>query len=424
MMMNWNRRQFIGALGTTSLIAGFPGLVFGSAKARVVIVGGGFGGAIAARYLKLYAPGIEVTLLERNKQYISCPMSNEVLAGERNLDSLTFGYAAHAARGVNVVHDEVTAIDAVKKTVMTQGGKNFAYDYLVVAPGIDFDYGAIEGASPEMEKTMLHAWKAGEQTLQLKKQLEAMKNGGLVIITSPRRPYRCPPGPYERAAQMASYFKHHKPKSKVLILDHGDTMPKQALFEESWKQLYPGMIEWVPGNSGGKILRVDQKKRTLVTDMGEQTADIINFVPPQRAGAIAQMAGLTDQSGWCPIDPMTMESTIHKGIYVIGDAAVTNDIPKSAHAAASQAKVVVNAIVAVTSGKPVPKPQYTNACYTVVGPDYGFSIVGIFQPEGGKLVSVKGAGGLSPVGAPAYVRKAEAEYGYSWLKNITTEAFL
>lgn len=419
-----NRRQFIGALGAVPLVAGFPGLVLGAAKARVVVVGGGFGGATVAKYLKLADPGIEVTLIERNKQYVSCPFSNEVLSGERDIESLTFDYQAHAARGVNVVVDEVVAIDAAKKTVATRGGKSFGYDRLVMAPGIAFDYGATEGASADMEKTMPHAWKAGAQTLLLKKQLEDMRDGGLAVITVPRRPYRCPPGPYERAAQMALYFKHHKPKSKVLILDDGESMAKQALFEEGWERHYAGMITWTPGNSGGKVLRVDQRKRALVTDLGEQKADVINFIPPQKAADIARSAGLTDKNGWCPVDPVTLESTIHKGIHVIGDAAVAGDMPKSAHSAASQAKAVVDAIVALTAGKPAPAPYYTNTCYSLVAPNHGFSIVGIYRAEGGRIAGVKGAGGLSPVRASSYVRRAEAEYGYSWLKNITTEAFL
>jgi sulfide dehydrogenase [flavocytochrome c] flavoprotein subunit len=419
------RRDFIRAAGLLPLGVGFPGLVLGAAKkARVVIVGGGFSGATVAKYLKMADPGIDVTLIERSAQYISCPFSNEVLSGERDIATLTFDYKAQVARGVNVVTDEVTAVNGAKKTVSTKGGKTFGYDRLVMAPGVAFDYSSIEGAGAEMETTMPHAWKAGEQTLLLKKQIEAMPDGGRAIITVPRRPYRCPPGPYERAAQMALYFKHHKPKAKVLVLDHGDTMAKQPLFEEAWEGAYKGMIDWIPGSSGGKILRVDQAKRLLITDLGEEKADLINFIPPQKAGDIAAKAGLTDQSGWCPVDPVTMESTLIKGIHVIGDAAIAGDMPKSAHSAVSQAKAVSGAILALVAGKPAPTPYYTNTCYSVVAPNYGFSIVGVYAPEGGKITSIKGSGGLTPVKSSAYTLRAEAEYGYSWLKNITTEAFL
>lgn len=426
-MMNLNRRQFVGSmasLGAGSLIAGFPSIVLGAAKARVVIVGGGFGGATVAKYLRMSAPDVEVTLIERNPKYVACPFSNEVLSGERELASLTYDYKAHTARGTNVIHDEVTRIDPVKKIVDTKGGKHIAYDRLVVAPGIAFDWAVTEGATPDLEKTMPHAWKAGENTLLLRKQLEAMKDGGVAIVTVPRRPYRCPPGPYERAAQMALYFKHHKPRSKVIILDDGETIAKQALFEEAWAKLYPGMITWMSGKNGGKILRIDQKKRVLDTELGDQTGDVISFIPAQKAGDIAVATGLTDKSGWCPVDATTLESTIHKSIHVIGDASSAGAMPKSANSAVSQARVVADAIVAAISGKSAPMPYYTNTCYSLVAPDYGFSIVGIYQPEGGKIAAVMGGGGLSPTRAPAYVRKAEAEYGYSWLKNVTAEAFL
>ncbi|MDP1652809.1 MAG: NAD(P)/FAD-dependent oxidoreductase [Rhodocyclaceae bacterium] len=423
-MTNWTRRHFLGAAGAGSLLAGFPAIVRSATKARIVIVGGGFGGAIAARYLKMADAGIDVTLIERNKQYVCCPFSNEVISGERDISTLYFDLRAMATRGVNVVYDEVTAIDPAKKTVATRGGKQFGYDRLILSPGVELDYASVEGATPDIETVMPHAWKAGEQTLLLKKQLHEMKDGGLAIITVPKRPYRCPPGPYERASLMAHYMKHHKPRSKVLILDEGETMPKQSLFHEGWEKLYPGLVTWTTGNNGGKILRVDVKKRALITDVGDYEADVMNFIPPQKAAAIAQKTGLTNKDGWCPVDPVTMESTLQKGIHVIGDAALAGDMPKSAHVAAAQAKVVVRAIIAQLDGKPAPTPYYVNTCYTLMAPDYGFSIAGLYTPSGGNIVAVKDSVTVSPMRAPAYVRKAEAEYGYSWLKNITAEAFL
>lgn len=425
-MPNWTRRDFIKAT-SASLALGFAGAPFiasGAArKARVVVIGGGFGGAIAAKYIKQLDPQIEVTLIERNKNYVSCPFSNEVLSGERDISTLTFGYQGLAARGINVIHDEATAIDPVKKTVSIRNGKALEYDRLVVSPGIQFDWKAIEGCSPEMEKTMPHAWKAGENTLLLRKQLEAMKDGGTAIIVVPPAPIRCPPGPYERAAQMCAYFTHHKPKSKVLILDANDMMSKRPLFEQAWATLYPGMVTWTPKSNFGKVVRVDQKTRTLVTEFDSYTSEVINFIPPHKAGPIAHIAGLTNEAGWCPVDSVTMESTKHKGIHVIGDASLAGDMPKSAHSAGSQAKATAAAIVAMINGQPAPMPYYVNTCYSLVSPDWGFSVAGLYKAEGGKIAAIPGSVVISPTNVAPFTRKEEAVFGLSWLANITAEAF-
>ncbi|MBI4741263.1 MAG: FAD-dependent oxidoreductase [Betaproteobacteria bacterium] len=425
-MLNWTRRDFIKAGGASlaSGLAGAPFVASGAArKARVVVIGGGYGGAIAAKYVKRLDPQIDVTLVERNKHYVSCPFSNEVLSGERDIESLTFDYQGLAARDIRVIHDEATAVDPVRKTVSLKNGKALEYDRLVVSPGIQFNWKAIEGCGPEMEKTMPHAWKAGEQTLLLRKQLEAMKDGGTAIIVVPPAPFRCPPGPYERAAQMCAYFKHHKPKSRVLILDANTAMSKRPLFEQAWAALYPGMITWTPASNSGKVLRVDQSKRTLVTEFDSYTSDVINFIAPHKAGQIAHIAGLTDAAGWCPVDPFTMESTKHKAIHVIGDASAAGDMPKSAHSAGSQAKATAAAIVAAINGQTAPNPYYVNTCYSLVAPDWGFSVAGLYKADGDKIAAIPGSVVISPTDVAPFTRKEEAAFGLSWLANITAEAF-
>jgi sulfide dehydrogenase [flavocytochrome c] flavoprotein subunit len=443
-MSQLNRRAFIKALAAASSasVLTVPASAFAAKKGKVVVIGGGFGGATAAKYLKMMDPGLEVTLIEPNKTYTSCPLSNEVISGHRDIASLEVGYAATAKRGINVVHDYVTAVDPAKKSVMTKGGKKFSYDALVVAPGVDFQYESIEGYSEAVAEQLPHAYKAGPQTLLLKKQLEAMPDGGKFIIAAPPKPFRCPPGPYERAAQVAHYLKHHgKGKSKVLILDPNDSFSKKGLFEQAWKALYgygpDGMIEWVPGASGGKVTKVDAKTRTAYTDFMDVKADVLNVIPKHVAGKIAQQTGLTNKDGWCEVVPMTMESAVHKDIYPIGDACIAGelpvyDMPKSAHMAITQAKVAAGAIIAKMNGVEPPTPWYVNTCYSTVAPDYGFSVVHIFRVENNKFVYIKEAGGVSPITlgtkdnplpVPMLQRKLEAEYCVGWFNNVMADAF-
>ncbi|MDP2810258.1 MAG: NAD(P)/FAD-dependent oxidoreductase [Rhodocyclaceae bacterium] len=446
-MNTFDRRSF---LKTVSAAAGasvlsIPQARAATAKARVVVVGGGFGGATAARYLRLLDPGIDVTLIERGTLYTSCPLSNEVISGARDFKTLQAGYGGLAKRGVKVVHNEVTQIDPVKKTVTTADGKSFDYDALVVSPGVDFDYSTIQGLTPDISENRLpHAWKAGPQTLLLKKQLEAMPDGGRFIIAVPKGPFRCPPGPYERAAQVAMYCQHHgKKKAKILILDSNDSFSKKPLFEQAWKELYGygpgGMIEWVPGVNGGIVEGVDAGAMTCHTTFDQHKGDVINIIPAHRAGKIAMDAGLANFKGaWCAVKPENMESTAHKDIYVIGDSCVGgelatgNPFPKSAHMANSQAKVVVASLVAKFNGLPPPKPIYTNACYSVVAHDWGFSVVVLFRVENNQWVYVKEGSGISPVTfgtkekplpVPRIYRKMEVEYADGWLRNILADGF-
>ncbi len=434
-MKQFDRRSFIKALAAApaASVLTVPAHAQSKPKARVVIIGGGFGGATAAKYLKQLDPALDVTMIEVNKTYTSCPLSNEVISGHRSLESLQTGYDNIAKRGVNVLFDHVDTVDPVKKTVKTKGGKALQYDALVMAPGISFKYDSVEGYSKEVAEQIPHAYKAGPQTLTLKKQLEAMPDGGVFIIAVPPKPFRCPPGPYERAAQVAWYCKTHgKPKAKVLILDANDSHSKQALFQQAWRELYGfgpgGMIEWVPGAQDGKVIKIDAKTRTAYTNFGENKAAVLNVIPAHHAGRIAVDTGLTNAGGWCEVVPMTMESVIHKDIYPVGDACIAGelpvyDMPKSAHMAITQAKVAVGAIVAKINGLPPPTPWYVNTCYSLAAPDYGFSVVHIYRVADNQFVYIKEAGGVSPAKATRLQYALEAEYALGWWRNVMADAF-
>ncbi len=429
--MTLNRRHFlqVTAGATAASVVGFPHIASAGSK-KVVVIGGGTGGATAAKYLRMADPSIDVTLIEANDHYYTCYMSNEVLSGDRTLDSIKVGYDGLKKHGINIVKAKATAIDGDKKTVTVDTGDTFAYDRLIVSPGISLSYDEIEAYSEEAAQTITHAWKAGEQTKILRSQLEAMKDGGKVIIAAPPNPFRCPPGPYERASQIAHYLKHHKPKSKVLILDAKDAFSKQGLFTQGWTDLYGfgtanSIIEWVPAAMGGKVVAVDADAMTVIAgDMeDEHTADVINVIPPQKAGQIALDAGLTDESGWCPVDKKTFESSMIPNIHVIGDASIATKMPKSAYAANSQAKVAATAIVAAFSGKDMVEPAYVNTCYSVVGEDYGISVAAVYRLDGGVIEPVPGSGGLTPKDATAEHRKREVQFAYSWYDNIVSDSF-
>jgi len=428
-----SRRQFIQTAGAATAVGaiGTPFLAFGGTK-KVVVVGGGTGGATAAKYVKLADPSIEVTLIEPNKHYYTCYMSNEVLGGERSMDSIKFGYDGLARRGIKVVHDLVTGIDAKGKKVTTKGGQSFAYDRCIVSPGIDFKWDTIEGYDAAVAEKIPHAWKAGPQTVTLRKQLEAMADGGTVIIAPPPNPFRCPPGPYERASQIAHYLKHNKPKSKILILDPKPKFSKMGLFVQGWKDLYGyetdnSMIEWrgsAQGSNDNAVVKVDAGSKSVTTGFDETVkGDVINVIPAQKAGKIAFAAGLTNDSGWCPVDLLTFESTIHPGIHVIGDASIAKGMPKSGYAANSEAKVCAASVAALLAGHEPGTPAYTNTCYSIVGKDYGISVAAVYRLAEDKSKIIKVAGGLSPKDASAEARRREALFAHSWFNNITTDIF-
>ena len=426
-MRNLTRRNFVqmmGTVGAASSLLGWPlASMAGKSAGRVVIVGGGFGGASCAKYLSRLAPGLEVTLVERDSRFITCPFSNAVLGGLYDIDYITHGYdALKDSHGVSVVHDSASEIDPVAKTVSLAGGSTLKYDRLVVSPGIDIQWGAIDGYDQAASKIMPHAWKAGSQTLLLRKQLEEMADGGVVIIAAPRNPFRCPPGPYERASLIAHYLKQAKPRSKILIYDAKDKFSKQPLFQQGWQALYPGMIEWISESEGGAIESVDAGKMTVHPTFGEpRKADVINMIPPQKAGAIAHAAGLSGDGAWCPVNQRTFESTVHKDIHVIGDAAIASPMPKSGFAASSQGKVCAAAIVASLSGQEMPDPSYVNTCYSLVGPEYGISVAMVYRMGESGIVAVKGAGGVSPADATAAFRRDEARYSVGWYQSITSD---
>jgi NADPH-dependent 2,4-dienoyl-CoA reductase/sulfur reductase-like enzyme len=417
------RRAFLrgGAAAASAALLAAPALA--QAKARIIVLGGGFAGAVCARELHRADPSFEVTLVEANPIFTACPFSNAVIAGLRDIAMQRFGYDVIRAEGVTIVQDRATAVDPQERRVSLRGGAGFGYDRLVLAPGIDIRWGALPGYDEAAAASMPHAWKAGDQTLLLRRQLDAMADGGTVVISAPANPFRCPPGPYERASLIAFYLKKTKPRSKLIVLDAKDTFSKQRLFQAAWQQLYPELIEWVPLSNGGKVTSVDAKTRTLVTDFATYKADVANVIPPQRAGSIAEVAGVADPTGWCPIDPVTFESRLRPNIHVIGDAAIAGAMPKSAFAANAQAKVCAFAVVALLRGQAPSTPKLVNTCYSLVAPDYGISIAGVYHPAGGQLADVEGAGGVSPADAPPDFRALEAGYAEAWFRTITAETF-
>jgi len=422
-MANFTRRKFIQAAGSVAAVStlGFPAIV-GAASKKVVVVGGGVGGGTAAKYIRMADPSIEVTLIEPNKTYYTCFLSNEVLSGHRKIETIMVNYKGLEKHGVKVVHDTVVDIDAAGKMVKTHGGKTFAYDRCVVAPGISFKDN-IEGYDAAAMKAMPHAWKAGDQTRILRQQLEDMADGGVVAIAAPPNPFRCPPGPYERATQIAMYLQKHKPSSKVLILDSKDKFSKFGLFQQAFKRHFPNHIEWVAAKDGGKVTRVDAKTNTMYVGDTAHKVAVANVIPAQQAGAIAIKAGLTDDKGWCPIDGRTFESTMHKGVHVIGDASVAKPLPKSGYAANSEGKTAAAAIVALLNGEQPGDPSLVNTCYSIVGPNDAISVAMVYDLKEGKLSKVKGSGGLTPKDSSPEMRAREVEYAYSWFENIKNDSW-
>jgi sulfide dehydrogenase [flavocytochrome c] flavoprotein subunit len=393
------------------------------ARARVVVVGGGFAGATCARALKMIEPRITVTLVETNRTFTACPSSNAVIAGLRELDALQFTYDKLIGHGIVVATTSANAIDPAARWISLADGTRLTYDRLVLAPGIDIRWGALPGYTEAAAELMPHAWKAGEQTLLLRRQLEAMEDGGTVVIAVPANPMRCPPGPYERASLIAHYLKTKKPRSKLIILDAKDNFSQQRLFEAAWKELYPNILEWVPLSKGGVVASVEPASKTLLTDFDNYKADVANVIPPHKAGHIAEVAGVADRTGWCPIDPITFESTLIPNIHVIGDAIIAGAMAKSAFAANAQAKVCAVAIAQLIAGTAPSEPKLINACYSLVAPDYGFSVSGVYRPVNGVLVEVEGSGGFSPIDAPRETRAQEARFADGWYRAVTSEVF-
>ncbi|MBI1243969.1 MAG: cytochrome C [Alphaproteobacteria bacterium] len=427
--MAMKRRTFVGAIAAAAILPAVAVRAQAPAKARVVVIGGGFGGTTAAKFLRLEDPGIAVTLVEPKAEFHTCPASNYVIGGFRKLADIVQDYSALAGRhGVRHVREAAVAIDPASKTVRLSGGQTLAYDKLVLSPGVDMRWGDIEGYDEAASATMPHAWHAGPQTALLRRQLEAMPDGGVVALSIPGLPYRCPPGPYERISLIAHYLKMAKPRSKILALDGKDAFSKQALFQDGWAELYKDMIEWVPLGQDGKIVEVVPGEMTLVSEFGQRhKAAVANVIPPQFAGNIARESGLADKAGqfegWCPIDPFTFESTLAKDVYVIGDAANGGVMPKSGFSASSEAKAVARHIASLVAGRTPDLPVYINTCYSLVAPDYGISVADVFRPTKDGIVATPGAGGLSPRHPPdaAAFRHHEAEYAYGWYASMSQD---
>ena len=428
MSINNSRRRFVQSLGAVTasgIFIGAPSLAFGASK-KVVVVGGGTAGATAARYLKMADPSVDVTIIEANKDYFTCYLSNEVLSGERTLDSLKHGYSGLEKEGIKTVIDYVTGIDAKAKKVTTKSEASFDYDRCIVAPGIDFKWDTIEGYDAATAEKIPHAWKAGPQTTTFRKQLVDMKDGGTVIIAAPPNPFRCPPGPPERVCQIAMYLQKEKPKSKVIYVDPKKKFSKYGLFMQGWKKFYGfgtdnSLIDYIKSDG---IAKLDAGGMSITTASGKTIkGDVINVIPAQKAGKVAKVAGLTNEKDWCPIDLGTFESTIHKGIHIIGDAAVAKGMPKSGYAANSQAKVCAAAVAAMLNGKEPGTPAYVNTCYSVIAKDWGISVAAVYRLAEDRSKIIKMSGGLTPMDASDEHHKRAVGNAYSWLNNITSDIF-
>jgi sulfide dehydrogenase [flavocytochrome c] flavoprotein chain len=409
------------ALATSAVFLARPAIA--QFAPRVVIVGGGFAGASAARALRRADPRIAITLVEANQTFTACPFSNGVIAGLRDLTAQQFGYDKVAADGIAVAINSANAVDPATRTVSLGNGQRLPYDRLVLAPGIDLRWDALLGYTEAAAEQMPHAWKAGEQTLLLRHQLEAMEDGGVVVMAAPNNPFRCPPGPYERASLIAYYLKTKKPRSKLIVLDAKDAFSKQRLFQNAWAELYPGLIEWVSLSKGGKVTSVEVATKTLITDFGSHKADVANVIPPQKAARIAEIAGVADRTGWCPIDPVTFESKLQPNIHVLGDATIAGGMPKSAFTANAQAKVCAFAVAKLLRGETPAEPKLINTCYSLVAPDYGINVAGVYRPVNGVLTEVEGSGGVSAADAPRATRALEATFANGWFDTITNEVF-
>jgi sulfide dehydrogenase [flavocytochrome c] flavoprotein subunit len=427
MASDFNRRDFIRAIGAGAAAAATPALLSGCATepaappkpvGRVIVIGAGYGGATCAKYIRMWSERrIEVFLIERSTQFVSCPLSNLVVGGSRSIQDITLGYDKLREHGVQVIRDEVTDVLVDRKRVRLKRIEDLPYDRLVVAPGIDFMYELIPGLNnPEAQKVVLHAWKAGPETVALRQQLEAMRDGGVYILSMPKAPYRCPPGPYERVCQVAHYFKQSKPKSKVILLDgNEDIVSKKGLFLAAWNDLYKGIIEYRPNQEAKDV---DVKGMAVKTEFDSFKGDVLNVVPPHGAGLVARQAKVvTTNNRWCAVSWQTCESAAVPGVYVLGDSTLSAAaMPKSASMANNHAKIAASAIVATMTGQPVnPMPTINNTCYSYVSDREAIHVDSVHRwiPEKKTLEPVAGSGGVS-----SQRSELEKQYADAWAKNI------
>lgn len=418
--MKLNRRHFLGASVATVATLSAP-TVIGQGKPRVVVVGGGAGGATAARYIAKDSQGaIDVTLVEPTRAYFTCFFSNLYLGGFRELDSLSHTYGRLAQGGVNVVHDWAVAIDREARTVSLAGGGVLAYDRLILAPGIDFVDGAVPGWDISAQQAMPHAYKAGSQTELLKAQIMAMPEGGVFAMVAPPNPFRCPPGPYERVSMVAHLLKASNPSAKILIVDPKEKFSKQALFEEGWQAHYGGMIDRIGPDFGGADVRVDPAAMTVAIDGVVEKVDVCNVIPAQKAGRICDMAGITE-NGWAPVDGHGMQSRMDENIHVLGDSAQQGDMPKSGFSANSQAKVAAMTVRGVLSGSKVFPAKFSNTCWSLIDTEDGVKVGATYEATDEKIAKVDGF--ISQTGEDTALRRATYEESLGWYAGITKDIF-
>lgn len=420
--MTLNRRMFLGTGLATGAILSAP-MVWGQAKPKVVVIGGGAGGATAARYLaKDSAGALDVTLVEANPIYTTCFFSNLYIGGFREFESLQHGYDKMAAGGVTVINDMATGVDRAAKTVTLAGGQVLPYDRLILSPGIDFKEGSVAGWSHETHaEIMPHAYKAGPQTQLLKAMVESMPQGGTFAMVAPQNPYRCPPGPYERISMIAHVLKNSNPTAKILVLDPKDKFSKQAVFEEGWAKHYDGMISWIGPEFGGGAVEVRPDTMEVVVDGEVTKVDACNVIPGQMAGKIAAIAGVTDDKGWAPVDPFSMKSKMDENVFVLGDSAAQGDMPKSGFAANSQAKVAAMTVRAELTGSKAFPAKYTNTCWSLLAPEDGVKVGASYEPTAEKIASMDSF--VSATGEDAALRKATYEESLGWYAGITADMF-
>jgi sulfide dehydrogenase [flavocytochrome c] flavoprotein subunit len=423
MTRNRGRRDFLRLSSGVALAAPLFWVPRAQAAApRVVVVGGGAGGAILAHTLALSGAELDITLVEPKARYTTCFFSNRYIGGLQTFESITHGYEKLSADfAIRVVGDEAAAVDPEARTVRLAGGQTLRWGMLVVAPGIDFRWDAIEGYGPHASEVMPHAWRAGPQTRLLRTQLEEMPDGGTFLIAPPEEPYRCPAGPYERVSLVANYFKQVKPKSKIIILDAKSQFPLQALFEEGWTSNYPGMIEVIPADFSGGPKAVDPSTMTVMSEDSRFKVAVANVIPPQFAGRIARDAGLADDSGWCPVHQESFESAMMPGVYVIGDSAIASPMPKAAYAAELQAKICARAILNALTGKAVKGAPVGGACWSSITPDNAVREYAEFDYVGGAIVRTRLD--INETGEDAKSRAATAAEAKQWYREITGEMF-
>lgn len=425
-MTDMTRRNF-GLLAGASLAALsaplFAPAAFGQAKPRLVVVGGGPGGATVARYVVKESNGaIDVTLIEPNKNFTTCFFSNLYVGGFRTLASITHNYDKVRSAGVKVVHSMATGVDRDKKEVVLAGGQRLPYDRLVIAPGIDLKYDSVPGYSEEAAQIMPHAWKPGAQTELLVKKLNALQDGDQIVMIAPPNPYRCPPGPYERVSMFAHVLKTKGfTKSKITIIDPKPNFSKQGVFMEGWDKHYKGMIEWQDPEIHRGVKSVDAKTGEVTTGFETYKAALVNVIPAQMAGKIARDAGLTNQTGFCPIDPASMRSTVDANIFVVGDASIAGDMPKSAFAANSQAKVAAMTVGADLIKSRAFPARYSNTCWSLVAPDDNIKVGATYEPGDGKIKQI--AGFVSQKNEPADLRKQNYKEAVDWYDGIVRDIF-